>query len=462
MRLGQSRSDAWKSDGALEPARPSAIRWKPGSRSRGLLRRRGRSQHPLRDFELRQLSIRGPSLRWRCGTGCAWRNPWPRNPAEAVSASSTRLTLSKNSAQSTSDMSRMLVMMLRTVTFDAPWRWCSSCSSCSELGFVCASSSSSHSSAGVIFGILVAQSMHQLHGERRRQCRRPALATARSASGSTFWPLTPSRRSATASASCRASAARDDALRDAPQVFHQHDAQRDRHRPQLADGQRFDGLIGAHEAPQGLGIEAAVGVRDECPGDAEHARKSGERSVGELGQLAIEARRQVLADLADLFFDHVVVVEHPLGGRRDAATFVHRAARWNGRPRAVPFRCCAGERASERPKPGLTRDGLGGGERLRACCSSRSMLKISSRRICSSFQCEPTERRSRIPLRNGCKIPSGGVGEQTRITRKLREGAISSRPRGTVGILSQRLWARLRCAADPILTGPEHRRGARE
>ncbi len=41
---------------------------------------------------------------------------------EEASASSTRLTLSKNSAQSTSDISRMLVMMLRTVTFDAPWR----------------------------------------------------------------------------------------------------------------------------------------------------------------------------------------------------------------------------------------------------------------------------------------------------------------------------------------------------
>jgi hypothetical protein len=45
---------------------------------------------------------------------------------EVFSASSTRLTLSKNSAQSTSDISRMLVMMLRTVTFEAPWRRCSS------------------------------------------------------------------------------------------------------------------------------------------------------------------------------------------------------------------------------------------------------------------------------------------------------------------------------------------------
>ena len=42
-----------------------------------------------------------------------------------------------------------------------------------------------------------------------------------------------------------------------------------------------------------------------------------ERPVGELRQLAVEAGRQVLADLADLLFDDVVVVEQPLGGRRD-------------------------------------------------------------------------------------------------------------------------------------------------
>ena len=38
------------------------------------------------------------------------------------STSSTRLTDSKNSGQFTSEIKRMLVMMLRTVTFDAPWR----------------------------------------------------------------------------------------------------------------------------------------------------------------------------------------------------------------------------------------------------------------------------------------------------------------------------------------------------
>ena len=64
----------------------------------------------------------------------------------------------------------------------------------------------------------------------------------------------------------------------APQILDQHDAQRDRDRPQLADRQRLHALVGAHEAAQHLGIEAAVGVRDERPGQAEHARIAGERA----------------------------------------------------------------------------------------------------------------------------------------------------------------------------------------
>ena len=68
----------------------------------------------------------------------------------------------------------------------------------------------------------------------------------------------------------------------------------------------------------------AVGVRDEGPGEAEDARIAGERPVGELRQLAVVAGRQVVADLADLLLDEVVVVEQPLGGRRDGAPFADR------------------------------------------------------------------------------------------------------------------------------------------
>jgi hypothetical protein len=49
----------------------------------------------------------------------------PENAGAARSASSTRLTLSKNASQSMEDIHRMLVMMFRTVALAAPWAWCS-------------------------------------------------------------------------------------------------------------------------------------------------------------------------------------------------------------------------------------------------------------------------------------------------------------------------------------------------
>jgi hypothetical protein len=61
-------------------------------------------------------------------------------------------------------------------------------------------------------------------------------------------------------------------------------------------------LVGAHEAAQRLGLEAAVGVRDIGPGDAEHAREPANGPSASLRQLAIEAAAG-LADLADLLFD---------------------------------------------------------------------------------------------------------------------------------------------------------------
>ena len=78
-------------------------------------------------------------------------------------------------------------------------------------------------------------------------------------------------------------------------------------------------LVGAHQAPQALGVEAAVRVRDVRPGEAEDARVAREMAVGELGQLAVVVRGQVVADLAELLVDDVEVVDEPLGGRRDRA-----------------------------------------------------------------------------------------------------------------------------------------------
>ena len=74
-------------------------------------------------------------------------------------------------------------------------------------------------------------------------------------------------------------------LGEPPQVLDQHDPQRDRHRPQLADGERLHRLVGEQVAAQRLGIEMAVGVGDQRPGRAEDARQAGERPFGQLRQL---------------------------------------------------------------------------------------------------------------------------------------------------------------------------------
>src|SRR5579864_7793970 len=78
-----------------------------------------------------------------------------------------------------------------------------------------------------------------------------------------------------------------DACRGAPEIFHQHDTQRNRDCPELADGQWLNALVGADETTQRFGIEAAVGVRHEGPGHAEHPWVAVKRSVAQLGQPSI-------------------------------------------------------------------------------------------------------------------------------------------------------------------------------
>jgi len=68
----------------------------------------------------------------------------------------------------------------------------------------------------------------------------------------------------------------------------------------------------------------AVGVGDERPGQAEDPRVSGERSVQQLGQLAVETGREVDADLANLLLDHVKIIDQPVG--RGVTTRCSRAA----------------------------------------------------------------------------------------------------------------------------------------
>lgn len=58
-------------------------------------------------------------------------------------------------------------------------------------------------------------------------------------------------------------------------------------------------------------------MRDEGPGQPKNPGIACERTVGELRQLPIVSRRQILPDLADLFLDEVIVVQQPFGRGND-------------------------------------------------------------------------------------------------------------------------------------------------
>ena len=80
-----------------------------------------------------------------------------------------------------------------------------------------------------------------------------------------------------------------------------------------------------HEAAQSLRLEATVGMRDKGPRQPEDARIAKQRSLSQLWQEPIVARWQVLPNLTNLLFNQVVVVEQPLGRRRDDASGSHRS-----------------------------------------------------------------------------------------------------------------------------------------
>jgi hypothetical protein len=65
-------------------------------------------------------------------------------------------------------------------------------------------------------------------------------------------------------------------------------------------------------------------MSDKGPRHAEHPRIAGERSGRQLRQLPVVTGRQIVTDLPDLLFDEVVVVEQPLGGRRNRTTLADR------------------------------------------------------------------------------------------------------------------------------------------
>ena len=234
----------------------------------------------------------------------------------ARSAASTRLTLSKNSAQSNVDIVRMLVITLRTVTFIAAWRWCSWRTSSSGDVPRPASCSLEPASAGVDVGILLAQALDELHREGHRQgsgLEPPKGETARR------FPAEPEQLVRERVGVAARSATVDDLLGQAPEVLqeHQRSAIGTAHSSPMVSGwTRWNAL---DEALESLGLEAAVGMGDEGPGQPEYPRVALEGSLGELRQLAVESRRQILPDLSKDVLHDVEVVDEPLRGRGDRA-----------------------------------------------------------------------------------------------------------------------------------------------
>ena len=105
---------------------------------------------------------------------------------------------------------------------------------------------------------------------------RAMSATMRIRSLGTF-SATSTMLSAQTPAVSRSPVGRGDARRDATQVLDQREPQHDRNRPQLAQQQRLDRLVGGNEAHQRAATDRAVAVRDELQReviDARHARRA--------------------------------------------------------------------------------------------------------------------------------------------------------------------------------------------
>jgi hypothetical protein len=107
-----------------------------------------------------------------------------------------------------------------------------------------------------------------------------------------------------------------DGLGHAAQVFEQHHAQRGGQRPQLAEREFVDLLVGVEKGREQRLVEHAVRVRHVGPGNAVHARQARQRRRGELGQARVVAARHAVVDLLELRLDQVEVVEQPFGSRR--------------------------------------------------------------------------------------------------------------------------------------------------
>ena len=179
-----------------------------------------------------------------------------------------------------------------------------------------ASCSSSHASAGVGLGILLTQALDELDGERRRQgggLERPERQAAGPAVRRGRAARSPARRR-----SWRA--ARPCTIRSASRRRFSTSTMR-RAIGTAQSSPMVSGCIALESRGRSARASRArsgcrCGRRRPRPGRArEDSPRSG--TVGELGKLAVEPRREILPDLPDRRVHDVEVVDEPLRGRRD-------------------------------------------------------------------------------------------------------------------------------------------------
>ncbi len=164
------------------------------------------------------------------------------------------------------------------------------------------------------FGVVIAQPLIQLRAERV-----PEALRFRGARGSARRHLRGGIRQPLVGQGIRPFAQlqpRDDAGREPRQVFDQHHAQGDGDRPEFADLERLNPLVGAAEAVQRIELEAAVRMRDNGPSQSVDPRIAAQRSMRKLRQLLVKSRRQIAPHGTDVLVDDVVIVDQPFGRRR--------------------------------------------------------------------------------------------------------------------------------------------------
>ena len=129
--------------------------------------------------------------------------------------------------------------------------------------------------------------------------------------------------------------------------------------------QRLHALVGAHEAAQRLGIEAAVGVRDERPGEAEDARiarRAARRRASAARGRSRGGRSSRISRICSSTM-WKLSTSHSAAGVI-GALLADRLGDARGTLRAARGRCRAARGASGRAVPRVGGDALRGGEAL--------------------------------------------------------------------------------------------------